>query len=242
MEYLLTVEAAELCYTYTLKIYVPDVSAPVEGFPVTYVLDGGWYYDIVKSTVMLQSKNEKTKVAPQIVVAICHNEADARARRFYDFTAEAAQYVFPERTKGKHMDTKQYGGAAKFWAFLLNDVKKVVRAECQVNDKAETLYGHSLGGYFTLWCYLHHPHSFTHYIAVSPSVWWNDFELHKQLVHRLSDPPLHIAVGERESFMVPEITSFYKELQSEKATLYVAPEENHASVVPTTISRLLRFI
>lgn len=242
MEYLLTADATALHYTYTLKIYVPDVEVPVGGFSIIYVLDGGWYYDIVKSAVMLQSKNyQKTGVKPSVVVAICHHEVDARARRFYDFTAEAAQYIFPERTKGKHMDTKQYGGAAIFWSFLLKDVKAAVRTRCSINETAETLYGHSLGGYFTIWCYLYHPNSFTHYIAVSPSVWWNDFELMKA-AHQCCHKPLHLAVGAQENFMVPEITSFYEALQSEKATLYVAPEENHASVVPTTISRLLRLI
>lgn len=244
MEYLLTCHSAALQYTYTLNVYVPDVPAPPEGFPVIYVLDGRWYYEFAKNTVALQSRNYiKTGVKPSIVVGICHDENDIRTRRFYDFTAPAAQYVFPARTKGKHMDTKEYGGAVLFFTFLEEIIKPTIARDFSVNGTAQTLYGHSLGGYFAIWCYLYYPTSFTHYIAVSPSVWWNDLELLKAL-DELSLPNAHlaIAVGEQEHFMVEEITMFYEHLETTEKSLYIAPEENHASVVPTTMSRLFRTI
>ena len=41
----------------------------------------------------------------------------------------------------------------------------------------EVLFGHSLAGYYVLWQLFHHQASFQRYIAISPSIWWNEHEL-----------------------------------------------------------------
>lgn len=232
-------------YCYTIHVYVPDGVVPEQGFPVIYLLDGGWYFDFAKNIVKLQSRNHpKTCVQPSIVVAISHREEDVRSRRFYDFTAPAKQYIFPERTKGKHMDTKEYGGAEHFFTFLQQELKPRIYEDFVVNHEKETLYGHSLGGYFAIWCYLKQHEAFTHYAAISPSVWWNDMELMRFIDQQNTKQQhsLFVAVGEHESFMVTESKQFIEKLASPEAMYYVAPDENHASIVPTTMSRAFRSI
>lgn len=232
-------------YNYTIQVYVPEVELPKDGFSVIYVLDGQSYFEIVKYTIKLQSQNTpKTRVEPSIVVGICHTEQDMRKRRFFEFTAPSDEYIFPEHAKGKQMNLEEYGGAPLFREFMEEELKPLIESKFRVNKQRQILYGHSLAGYYTIWCYLTHCYDFQTYLAISPSIWWNGKELHQYLkqANTIDLQKLYIAVGEHEGFMVPDAKEFYKELPSQPKELYIALEENHASVVPATISRALRFI
>ncbi|MFC5590396.1 hypothetical protein ACFPRA_15940 [Sporosarcina soli] len=78
----------------------------------------------------------------------------------------------------------------------------------------------------------------------------NCFSIIEQFLERTGkngEQRLFIAVGELERFMVDDakrLVERLEEAQSENldCTFYCAPEENHASVVPTTMSRAIRFI
>ena len=82
--------------TYNIKVYIPEEPAPEEGFPIHYVLDGLYYFGLVKDAVRLQQKNRvKTGIIPAIVVGICHQQEEMRERRFIDYTAPAEELVMP---------------------------------------------------------------------------------------------------------------------------------------------------
>lgn len=193
----------------------------------------------------LQSRNSlKTKVEAAIVVGIGHQERDERMRRFFDFTALADVYHFPNRTKGKLDDIQEMGGAENFSKFLEEELKPEIESRYPVNQNKQTLYGHSLSGYFVLWSDLTKRKCFQCYLAVSPSLWWNDEELFRYLEEAdlKEQRSVYIIVGEREGFMVKDAIRFYDQLPTgETKQLYIAQEENHASVEPTTMSRAFRF-
>jgi uncharacterized protein len=113
-----------------------------------------------------------------------------------------------------------------------------------VNEKPQTLYGHSLAGYYTLWCFLTNSCAFQSHVAISPSIWWNGKELFDYLkrANPINSKKLFIAVGENEGFMVEDAKAFYKDVSADTKDLYIAMDENHASVVPATMSRATRFI
>ncbi len=232
-------------YTYTINIYVPQGEIPQGGFPVLYVLDGSSYFNLVKEAIRLQSRNApKTGIVPAIVVGVGHG-ADMHERRFYDFTAPAEMYSYPARFKGNGYD--KHGGAVSFSRFLQEELKPQIQQQFHVNEKHQTLFGHSLAGYFVLWQLLNEKHSFQRYIAISPSIWWNEHELfHKASVfmeeHKQVNEQLFIGVGELETFMVDDGRQMTNELmQVMGIEFYEALNENHASVVPTVMSRAIRF-
>ena len=112
----------------------------------------------------------------------------------------------------------------------------------------QTLFGHSLGGYYALWNLFNHRNDFSKYIALSPSIWWNEYELMKMadsfLVEESINKALFIGVGEMEGYMARDAKNM-NELLSRKgmrSIFYEAAEENHASVVPTVLSRAFRYI
>ncbi len=233
-------------YTYTINIYVPSNEVPKEGFPILYVLDGFSYFELVKEAVRLQSGNApKTNIAPSIVVGIGHG-ADMRERRFYDFTAPAETYIYPERFKGKGHD--KLGGAAHFSRFLEEELKPVIEEQFPINRKQQALFGHSLAGYFTLWQLFHHQSSFQCYLAISPSIWWNEHELfHCASVflneHQEMREALFMSAGELENTMVDDARQMMSILEKiMDVAFYEALDENHASVVPTVMSRAIRFM
>ncbi len=231
-------------YQYTISVHVPETEAPEEGFPIIYVLDGLSYFPLAQQVVKLQAKNAlKTGVEQSIVVGICHQKETMSMRRFYDFTSPSEEYQFPEHTKGKLDHIKEVGGSEKFSRFLIDELKPAIESQYKVNKNKQTIYGHSLSGYYVLWSYLTNPKAFQTYIAVSPSIWWNG----KEIVYLLKETssqnlnPIFIIVGEKEGFMVEDAKQFYEELPCEVKQLYIARDENHASVVPTTLSRAFRF-
>ncbi|MDD1501591.1 alpha/beta hydrolase-fold protein [Lysinibacillus sp. CNPSo 3705] len=233
-------------YTYTINIYVPNGEVPQGGFPVLYVLDGSSYFHLVKEAVRLQSRNApKTGVLPTIVVGIGHG-TDMHERRFYDFTGQAETYTYPARFKGNGYE--KHGGAANFSRFLEEELKPSIQAEFPVNMQHEALFGHSLAGYYVLWQLFHHQASFQRYIAISPSIWWNEHELFNFASTFIKERPfayekLFIGVGELETFMVDDAQQIASELQKiMDISFYEALEENHASIVPTVMSRAIRFM
>ena len=233
---------------YDIKVYVPDTKAPAGGFPVHYVLDGLSYFGFVKDAVRLQQLNSrKTGMMPAIVVGICHRKEEMRERRFIDFTAPAEELRIPARAKGKVPEV--YGGAEQFYRFIEQELIPLIEAEYPVDSEQRTLFGHSLGGYFALWTLFTRRETFKHLIAISPSIWWNEEELMDMGTRFIADEGakrntrLFMAVGELEGFMVEDAKRLGTMLgiAGLQVACYVAPEENHASVVPTVVSRALRF-
>ena len=241
-----TIDSKHTDYTYDIQLYIPDGPVPEVGFPVIYVLDGAGYFHYVKDTIRLQSRNSpKTGVNAAIVVGICHDESAMRTRRFYDFTAQAAEYKYPKRMNARIPE--QVGGGEDFQRFIEEELKPKLESEYAINRNKQTLFGHSLGGYFVLWN-LFNKKSYQNYIAISPSIWWNDHELmymsERFLMSEYEAHRLFIAVGEKEGHMVQDAETIAENLLVAKLSVdfYVAEDENHASVVPTVVSRALRFV
>jgi hypothetical protein len=234
--------------TYDIEVYIPEIEPPSDGFPIYYVLDGLYYFSFVRDVVRIQQLNrEKTGVNAAIVIGICHQKEEMREQRFIDFTAPAKNLTIPERLKGKL--SGGYGGAEQFFKFIELELKPYIEQHYPVNRQAQYLFGHSLGGYFALWCLYTNPIAFKNYIAISPSVWWNDEELLHMgnlLIENGANNGKHhvfIAVGEHEGFMVDDANRIGTLLNEYNLNIeiYIAPDENHASVVPTVVSRAIRF-
>lgn len=232
-------------YDYPIDVFVPTIETPTDGFPVLFVLDGQRYAQMIYNVLENQIRNaQKTKVAPMIIVSIGHHESDMIKRRFYDFTAPANKYTFPIR-RGKEMKPTPVGGSLDFKHFLKDELMTAIQSQYHIDATKYYLFGHSLGGLFSLWTYLTEPTLFAKFVAVSPSIWWNNHELLQllQQTKHKSLPPLAIYVGSDEGDMVDDAMTFYNHLSdcNKNTFFHIAMDENHASVIPTTISQALRF-
>ncbi|WP_237182964.1 alpha/beta hydrolase [Roseomonas marmotae] len=242
---------------YHLFLSVPQGEAPPGGFPVLTVLDGNAYFPMVLSIQRNGAqRHAATGIGPAVVAGIAYPGAPLldRARRTLDFTAGPPAEGTPHPT----------GGRDAFLRLLLEQVRPLIASRCAINPARQMLIGHSLGGFFTLDVLAWDASAFSDYLAISPSVWWDEARLRAGPAH--AGKRLAVCVGEWEQALSP------RELMDPRArdaaerrarrsmvdkahgmtTHFAAagiqsrfwcfPEENHASVVPIGISRGLRFL
>lgn len=227
---------------YEIKLYTPE-DANNNSLPLIIVLDGGYNFEVIKSCIKQQSSlSQKTGIKPSIVVGIAHQEFEKKEKRFLDFTAPAKEYIHPEHNKFKI--PKDLGGSIAFNDFIRAELLPLIKANIKFDKASITIIGHSLSGYYVLWDLLNGTSIYKNIISFSPSVWWNDYELLALPNLSHSDKNIFIGVGEKEGYMVPGAEKIFDKIKSfnENCSIYVAPEENHGSVVITSISRALRYI
>lgn len=227
---------------YDISFYIPE-EANTANLPLIFVLDGTNCFEVVKACVKQQSKvSVKTGVKPAIVVGISHQEFEMKDKRFLDFTAPADKY-FIEGAK-KFKIPQNLGGSENFNAFIEKELLPIIEANLNFDKDNITIIGHSLSGYYVLWNLLKGSNLYKNIISFSPSVWWNDYELLNFPNLKKSDKNIFIGVGEKEGYMVEGAEKIYDKIKNfnDNCAIYVAPEENHGSVVVTSISRALRYI
>ncbi|MFU7515862.1 alpha/beta hydrolase [Clostridium sp. HCS.1] len=227
---------------YDIKFYIPEDSNASD-LPIIIVLDGGYYFEIVKSCIKQQGKLFiKTGIKPSIIVGIFHQEFEKKDKRFLDFTAPAEKYHIDE--KRKSMIPNNLGGSENFNNFIEKELLPIIENNLTFDKNNMTILGHSLSGYYVLWNLLKGSNIYKNIISFSPSVWWNDYEILDFPNLEKSHNNIFIGVGEKEGYMVDGAEKIHNKIKTfnENSTIYVAPEENHGSVVVTGISRALRYI
>lgn len=227
---------------YDINLYIPEESK-TNNLPLIIVLDGGNCFELVKCCIKQQGQlYVKTGVKPSIVVGISHQEFERKEKRFLDFTAPAEKYFVEE--KRKFMIPDNLGGSENFNSFIERELLPIIESNINFDKNNITIIGHSLSGYYVLWNLLKGSNIYKNIISFSPSVWWNDYELLNFPNLETTEKNIFIGVGEKEGYMVEGAQKIYNKIKSfnSNCNIYIAPEENHGSVVITSISRALRYI
>ncbi|TDW56364.1 alpha/beta hydrolase [Oceanimonas baumannii] len=150
---------------YEVILALPKAAAPEKGYPVLYMLDGKAALRGLTGTALGQLQGGDWPV----LVMIGYKQ-DARSGRSFDYTP------VPEQTTAR-LEGLHYGGADGFWQLIEQQIKPVVRDTVPVDNERQTLWGHSFGGLFVLHTLFNYPHSYQHYVAADPSLWWQDGQL-----------------------------------------------------------------
>jgi len=165
-----------------LYVSVPDVPPPDEGFPVLYAFDADISFialaDMARNVTM---SARRVKRAPPLVVGIGYAAPeDHLKRRIYDLTPPTDIGKLPKRPNG--LPWPKTGGGDAFLDVLIDEIKPFIAARYPVDDRAETLAGHSLGGLLVLHALLTRADAFDRYVASSPSLWFGDRETSDKLI------------------------------------------------------------
>ncbi|MCT7909699.1 alpha/beta hydrolase-fold protein [Arcobacter lacus] len=189
---------------YLIQVYQPKTPPPATGYSVIYLLDGNATFPY--ASIMAQAMDEafsRTNKVPPLIVAIGYATEslfDIKARSF-DYTPPYKGELQQPNNRGSSSYTQ--GGAEQFYQFIEKELKPIITDKYKIDLKQQTLFGHSYGGLFTLYTFLNHPESFQFYMAASPSIWWNDFYILKQI--KLLQPKFYspttlwLSVGEIEN-------------------------------------------
>lgn len=241
---------------YRIFISVPTLPPPEQGYPVLYTLDGNASFGSLAEAMRLQSRPPHG-FPPAVIVSIGYDSEEpiVSERRFYDFTVQADDSEWPVRPGGK-TDWPETGGVDHFIAFIEEELKPAVEQHFPIDRERQALFGHSLGGFFTLHVLFTQPELYRYYIAGSPSVWWKNHELLRQwpeLEARLQRGEVQadvlITVGSEERpHMVEDAERLYKMLapyhqqQGFQVAYRKFEGEGHVSIIQPMISPMFRWI
>lgn len=191
-------------------VWQPPGPVPQNGFPVLYAFDGDESFGMITDFAAgLAPAARRAGLRPAMIVAIGYAPGDGTIeRRTYDFTPKADRYVMPERPNGESWP--KLGGGDDFLETVEMDVKPLVSAGFPVDEEAETLFGHSLGGLMTLHALMTRPGGFDRYVASSPSLWVNDRKALRDMEAFLNGGdgarppiPVRLTVGSEEQALSP---------------------------------------
>lgn len=248
-----SMQSVETGRQYRIFIAEPMGPPPEGGYPVLYSLDANATFGTLAEAIRLQSRTPRG-IPPALIVGIGFESDNpiVSDERFYNFTEFATDDELPVRPNGTKWP--ETGGIEAFLTFIEFQLKPAVEKQFAVNRSKQALFGHSLGGFFTLYTLFMRPHIFQRYIAASPSVWWKNHVLYKRweegkvrLQQNEQHPKLRLYVGSEEKpSMVRDAKELYDFLKEHTEVLetafYEIEGEGHVSVLPSLISPLLRFV
>jgi predicted alpha/beta superfamily hydrolase len=204
--------------------------------PVLYLLDGGNDEDFPHPGVMaaVDRAIRTGEMRPVIVVGIENTE------RRRDLTGPT--HVASDTKIAAHV-----GGAAAFRSFVRDELIPEVERRVP-SGGSRAILGESLAGLFVVETFFLEPALFDTYVAVSPSLWWNDAALAKGAERWLISHPtlsatLYLA-GAGDDILEP-ITLLWGALQAHapaRLRFYYEPRSDlhHANIYETVIPGVIR--
>lgn len=155
----------------TFRIFVahPPEHPPQGGWPVIWLLDGNMNFPLAK-----------TEHPHALIVGIGYpfsNRDHIVKERYFDLTSKPPAEAIPLAPGQSVPGT---GGADAFRRFLHTKLQGDIAARFMIDRTRQTLYGHSLGGFFALNMLLKNRYDYSTYCVADPAVWWNRHEIMSQ--------------------------------------------------------------
>ncbi len=208
-------------------------------YPVLYMPDGGFDEDFPHVVKTVDSLIALRAIRPVIVVGIPNTE------RRRDLTG-------PTRVKADSAIAPHVGGSAAFRTFIRDELFPTVNRRYHTSSE-RSIVGESLAGLFIMETFLETPAMFEHYIALDPSVWWNNGSIVESAPSRIAAFP----AGHRTMFMansnVPEMATAVARIADALRTaqppgltwtFVPRPDLTHATIFrgigPTALANALR--
>lgn len=183
-----------------INVYVPPAFGEAAGaaLPVIYMLDGGIQEDFLHVAGLVQVSVGNGTMRPHLLVGIENTE------RRRDMTP-------PTRVEADRKIAPRVGGAEKFRAFIRDELMPEIRKRYRTTGSS-AIVGESLAGLFIVDTFMKEPAMFDQYIALDPSLWWNDRQI-------LKDAPTALSSGKQSGKTIFIATSSQAEIAADAASL-----------------------
>ncbi len=182
------------------KIYVqlPENYNPTtnQKYPVLYVLDG----EVLLPTVYNVHSFYSGGFMPEMVIIGISNNNN----RMRDLTTSNVTEMY-----GMPFE-QENGEAANFSKFIETELIPFVENKYPVTN-FRTLIGHSYGGLFTIYTLINHSHLFSNYLAIDPSLDWDQQKLLNEAKEKLisqnyEGKSLFMSLGKQLHMQNPKVT------------------------------------
>ncbi|MCD8079993.1 MAG: alpha/beta hydrolase [Bacteroides sp.] len=151
-------------------LYTPenDQQDTAKTYPVIYLLDGDSYFHALVGISKTLASGRGKGMPACILVGVLNTD------RTRDLTPTAS--AAGRDGKISSDAALQGGGAEAFHRFLTTELRDIIDRTYRTSGQ-NILIGHSYGGLFTLHTFLRHTGSFDTYLALDPSLWWDQGRL-----------------------------------------------------------------
>ncbi|MDY0780983.1 alpha/beta hydrolase-fold protein [Tenacibaculum sp. IB213877] len=166
-------------WVYLPENYNDTIYAP-EKYPVVYFLDGDRHFHSLTGVHDFLSKGPYASLPQMIFVGILTTKNRSR-----DLTPTRVK----ESQTEKNFLFKNSGGNDLFIKFLKNELIPQIKNNYRTSGY-KTMIGHSFGGLTVLNTWLTQPTLFNSYIAIDPSIWWDNEYILKIADNKLKNPKL----------------------------------------------------
>ena len=218
----------------------PSYAEGTKRYPVLYLLDGGEQQDFLP-VVGLAALGGLNGVTDEMIVVGVQSGPGLRLR---DFTTRSRQ-------ADELKDFPNQGEAARFRRFLAEDLKPEIDRRYRTSGESG-LIGESLAALFVVDTALREPQLFNRYLAISPSLWWDDQSLSRQAAALLKARPwpkdrsLYLAIANEGSTMQAGMDRLVKTLKDGAPdglawTYEPFPTEGHNSIYHPAGLKALRW-
>ncbi|KGO93196.1 alpha/beta hydrolase-fold protein [Flavobacterium subsaxonicum] len=151
-------------------VHVPNGAKAGQRYPVIYLLDGdAHFYSVGGMVHQLSAVNGNSLCPEMIIIGITNTN---RTRDLTPTHNGNAKFMSPEMAKVS-------GGGENFTAFIEKELMPYIDATYPTTPY-RVLVGHSLGGLMVVNTLIHHTQLFNAYIAIDPSMFWDDKKLLNQ--------------------------------------------------------------
>jgi predicted alpha/beta superfamily hydrolase len=222
-----TIDSKVLSETRRINVYMPPGYAKSSDarLPVLYMPDGGIAEDFLHIAGLVQVSVSNGTMRPVLLVGIENTE------RRRDMTG-------PTENEEDKKIAPRVGGSGAFRKFLRDELMPQIKRRYRTTEET-AIIGESLAGLFVVETFLLEPDLFDTYIAVDPSLWWNNQKLVADTGKQSRARPdlkkaLYLASSAEER--IPGVTQRFVDALEKNAPKGVRrhyvkmPEEKHATV------------
>ena len=148
----------------------PDGYSEKQKLPVVYVLDGeSLFQSVVTITEQLSGGSGNFMYPKMIIVGITNT----------DRTRDLTPTHSTDSTIMPAFLLKNSGGGVRFLSFIEKELIPYMEKAYSASSY-RILIGHSYGGLMSIYTMLNHNNLFNAYVAIDPSIWWDNQKLLKQ--------------------------------------------------------------
>ena len=233
--------------TYSIEVVLPDGYDAAKKYPTIYFTD--WYYasNLISSLMSVLRYN----VEPFIIVGIQDKSSVDEMSWTKNRTRDLTPTYIKTEDSLSHLPAGTSGGAKHYLSFIKNELIPAVEKKYASDIEKRGYSGYSLGGLFGTYILLNEPDLFNKYLIGSPSLWWDDYLLSKELIEMKAESltsinSIFLAVEEEgpqlRGYTEIKMQILQKKTDALKFETVIILDENHMTAIPSTFIKGLKFL